>query len=54
MDSVLKKNDETVTAVREISSKLDRTNELLERRFQKLEEEIERIIKALMKAGIEV
>ena len=37
-----------------IESKLDRTNELLEKRFQKLEEEIEKIKKALIKAGIEI
>ncbi len=33
---------------------LDKTNELLERRFERLEEEIERIKKALIKAGIDV
>lgn len=52
--SMLKKQDETIVAVREVSSKLDKTNELLEKRFQKLEEEVEKIKKALLKAGIEV
>jgi hypothetical protein len=40
--------------VKEVSSKIDRTNELLEKRFQRLEEEVEKIKKALLKAGIEV
>ncbi len=40
--------------VGDISLKLDRTNDLLEKRFEKLEREIERIKKALTKAGIEL
>jgi methyl-accepting chemotaxis protein len=40
--------------VKEVSSKIDRTNELLEKRFQRLEEEVEKIKKALLKAGIEI
>jgi prefoldin subunit 5 len=36
------------------SSKIDKTNELLEKRFEKLEEEIEKIKRALIKAGIEI
>jgi len=65
---MLKKQDETIAAVKEVkkaveevkegvkevSSKIDRTNELLEKRFQRLEEEVEKIKKALLKAGIEV
>lgn len=37
-----------------VAAKFDKTNDLLERRFQKLEEEIEKIKKALIKAGIEI
>ena len=37
-----------------IDGKLDKTNKLLEARFSNLEKEIERIKKALIKAGIEV
>jgi hypothetical protein len=40
--------------VKEVSSKIGRTNELLEKRFQRLEEEVEKIKKALLKARIEV
>jgi acylphosphatase len=68
-DKMLEKQDETIKVIREesektrgeiravssaVSSKLDRTNELLERRFQRLEEEIEKIKRALIKAGIEI
>jgi len=67
-DLMLQKQDETILAIREVkksvdevkggvkevSSKIDRTNELLEKRFQRLEEEVEKIKKALLRAGIEI
>jgi len=60
-DRMLEKQDETIKVIKEesgktreemkggirlVSSKLDKTNELLERRFEKLEEEIEKIKRA--------
>jgi len=69
MDQMLKKQDEIVQAIKDegrktrrmissstklLSSKLDNITGLLEERFRKLEEEVERIKKALAKAGIEV
>ncbi len=64
-DMMLEKQDATISIIREesektrgeirnVSSKLDRTNELLESRFEKLEEEIEKIKRALKRAGIEI
>jgi len=46
--------DELKEEIRGVSSRLDKTNTLLEDRFRNLEEEIEKIKKALIKAGIEV
>jgi acylphosphatase len=69
MDKMLEKQDETIKAIREegrktrkrissstklISSKLDNITYLLEERFKRLEEEVERIKKALIKAGIDI
>ncbi len=58
---MLSKQDETVSELKNIrkevarvGSRLDKTNDLLEERFNRMEKEIERIKKALMKAGIEV
>jgi acylphosphatase/uncharacterized protein YoxC len=55
---VHEKQDETARVIREevggVSSRLDRTNELLESRFERMEREIEKIKRALIKAGIEV
>ena len=61
-DSMLEKQDENTKVIREesqkirgdLSSRLDRTNTLLESRFGKIEDEINKITKALIKAGIEV
>ncbi|MGC8932428.1 MAG: acylphosphatase [Candidatus Methanodesulfokora sp.] len=69
MDLMLKKQDETIQTIKKegrktrrmissstklLSSKLDNITSLLEERFKKLEEEVERIKKALIKAGIDV
>ncbi len=58
---MLSKQDETVSELKNVreevarvGSRLDKTNDLLEERFNRMEKEIERIKKALMKAGIEV
>ena len=51
---IREESEKTRKEIKEVSSKLDKTNELLERRFEKLEEEIERIKKALIKAGIDI
>jgi hydrogenase maturation factor HypF (carbamoyltransferase family) len=57
-DIMIEKQDETKKEIRHgfntISSKIDRTNELLDRRFANMEREIEKIKKALAKAGIEI
>ena len=69
MDLMLKKQDETIQTIKKegrktrrmissstklLSSKLDNITNLLEERFKKLEEEVERIKKALARAGIDV
>ncbi|RLG69636.1 MAG: acylphosphatase, partial [Methanobacteriota archaeon] len=61
MDLMLGKQDETLGEirglrqdVRGVSSKFDRLSDLLEKRFGRLEDEIEKIKKALARAGIEV
>jgi ABC-type phosphate transport system auxiliary subunit len=61
-DNMLEKQDENTKVIKEesqkirrdLSSRLDRTNTLLEKRFRKMEDEINKITKALIKAGIEV
>ncbi len=53
-DEIRKAGEEIKSEVKEVSSKLDRTNDLLEKRFERLEQEIERIKKALTDAGIEI
>jgi acylphosphatase len=52
-NEITKTRVELKEEIKGISSKLDKTNKLLEKRFERLEEEIERIKKALIKAGIE-
>ncbi len=61
MDAMLSKQDETISELKNVrsevagvSSRIDKTNNLLEERFSKMEKEIERIKKALIRAGIDV
>lgn len=69
MMSMLEKQDETIKVIEgegeltrkamakesdRISSKIDRTNDLLKERFDRMEKDIDRIKKALVKAGIEI
>lgn len=69
MMSMLGKQDETIKVIKgegeltrkamakesdKISSKIDRTNDLLRERFDRMEKDIGRIKKALVKAGIEI
>jgi len=66
---MLRKQDETIQVIKEegkktrkmissrtklLSSKLDNITRLLEERFKKLEEDVERIKRALIKAGIDI
>jgi Hydrogenase maturation factor len=62
---VIDKQDETIKVikneskmnreeVKNVSSKLDKTNELLEKRFSRLENDVDKIKRALIKAGIEI
>ena len=61
MDEMLKKQDKTISELKNVrsevggvASRIDKTNNLLEERFSKMEKEIERIKKALIRAGIDV
>ncbi len=61
MDAMLSKQDETISELKNVrsevagvASRIDKTNNLLEERFSKMEKEIERIKKALIRAGIDV
>jgi len=67
-DVMIEKQDETIKVIKgegeltrrsivtesdKISSKIDRTNDLLKERFDRIEKDIDRIKRALVKAGIE-
>ncbi len=54
LDKIDGKLDRIDNRLESMDGKLDKTNKLLEARFSNLEKEIERIKKALIKAGIEV
>jgi len=54
LDKIDGKLDRIDNRLESMDGKLDKTNKLLEARFSNLEKEIERIKKALIRAGIEV
>lgn len=58
LDTSLEKQDQTISEVRktriELKKELGKTNTLLEERFARMENEIEKIKKALIRAGISI